>query len=105
MVHHLEGLSNVRLELFEPSISVGAALNEAMKLFHRELLPGVIKIRRLRLQKKWGWGAYSRADHRQRKFKITCSVMIMKTAWLREEISFILVDPVARMAPPRSMSP
>jgi hypothetical protein len=31
--------------------------------------------------------------------------MTMKTAWLRLEISFIFVLAVARVAPPRSISP
>jgi hypothetical protein len=31
--------------------------------------------------------------------------MMMKTAWDREDISFIFVEPVARMAPPRSIKP
>ena len=41
----------------------------------------------------------------RRGYVRTCSAMMMKTACERDESSFILVDPVARIAPPRSMRP
>mmetsp|Transcript_2658 Transcript_2658/g.5527 ORF Transcript_2658/g.5527 Transcript_2658/m.5527 type:complete len:331 (+) Transcript_2658:904-1896(+) len=36
---------------------------------------------------------------------LDCSTIMMKTAWERDDISFILVLPVARTAPPLSMRP